>query len=70
MTTTTTLTKRQGKIVDIYTATYPHLSTLAGRAKGGDVRSAKALGDAMARLAYPTSITGLDALEIAKIGME
>ena len=69
-TTTQTLSSRQAEIADIYAATYPQSFTvLVARAKTGDARACKALGDNMARVAYPASISGSDALEIAKIGM-
>ena len=65
-----TLTARQAEIADIYAATYPlSFARLVARAKAGSVQSCKALGDNMARVAYPASITGTDALEIAKIGL-
>ena len=64
------LTTRQTEIADIYATTYPRSFTvLVARAKTGDARACKALGDNMARVAYPASISGPDALEIAKIGM-
>jgi hypothetical protein len=63
------LTTRQTEIADIYATTYPRSFTvLVARAKTGDARACKALGDSMARVAYPASISGPDALEIAKIG--
>lgn len=69
-TTTQTLTARQAEIADIYAAAYPlSFTRLVAQAKAGDARACKALGDNMARVAYPVSITGADALEIAKIGM-
>jgi len=65
------LTTRQTEIADIYATTYPRSFTvLVARAKTGDARACKALGDNMARVAYPASISGPDALEIAKIGMD
>jgi hypothetical protein len=67
----TMLTTRQTEIADIYATTYPRSFTaLVARAKTGDSRACKALGDNMARVAYPASISGPDALEIAKIGMD
>ena len=66
----TTLTTRQTEIADIYAATYPlSFTALVSSAKTGDARAVKALGDNMARVAYPASISGPDALEIAKIGL-
>ena len=64
------LTPRQTEIADIYATTYPQsFAVLVRNAKAGSVQATKALGDNMARVAYPASITGADALEIAKIGL-
>jgi len=64
------LTPRQIEIATKYLDTYPHLRALAHRAKAGDARACKALGDQMSHVAYPSWVSGPDALEIAKIGMD
>ena len=67
---TTMLTPRQIELADLYARTYPQsMTVLVARAKAGHPQAIKALGDNMARVAYPASISGSDALEIAKIGM-
>ena len=54
---------QEEQLIETYVSTYPHLAPLA---RSGQMR---ALGDAVARLAYPTGVTGVDALTISKIGL-
>lgn len=63
------LTSRQRSLIDLYVQAYPHLAELAERA-GASAGDLKTLGDAMAVQPYPPGVTGLDAIEIARIGME
>lgn len=64
------LTTRQTEIATKYLDTYPHLRALVRRSQSGDGRASKALGDNMSKVAYPSWVSGPDALEIAKIGMD
>lgn len=65
------MTARQIELADLYARTYPQsMATLVARAKAGSPQAIKALGDNMARVAYPAGVSGPDALEIAKIGID
>lgn len=55
--------KTTAEIIAIYVARYPHLAALAAN------NELRALGNAMASLAYPDGITGADALVISKLGL-
>jgi len=55
--------KTTTQIIAIYVARYPHLAALAAN------NELRALGSAMASLAYPDGITGADALVISKLGL-
>lgn len=63
------LTNRQRELIDLYVRTYPHLAELVERAAASD-GDLKTLGDAMAVQPYPPGVSGLDAIEIGRIGME
>ena len=58
-----TVPKTERQLIEIYVSNYPHLAPIA---HSGQMR---ALGDAVSRLAYPTGVTGVDALTISKIGL-
>lgn len=64
------ITQRQRELIDLYVETYPHLGEMAERAESDPTGSAmRVLGNAMSANPYPPSVTGRDALEVAKIGV-
>ena len=63
------LNARQITLVKKYITFHPHIEELLERAECGGQQDAITLGDAIAKLPYPASIDGTDALELSRIGI-
>lgn len=63
------MTNTQSAVVAKYVARYPHLKTLATNAES-DRSVVKTLGDQIARLAAPPDVSGIELLEVSKLGLE